>query len=83
MDRIYDENAEMDYNHILNDLDTILHEYYNIEWDRAVQKHSESGKGGSKLKIYGLFKMECSGFTVQLHLQIEIRRYSGVKVENH
>ena len=25
----------MDGNHILNDLYTILHEYYNNEWDRA------------------------------------------------
>ena len=45
MEHIYDEHAEMDGNHILNDLDTILHEYYNIEWDRAVQQqHPPSGK---------------------------------------
>ena len=57
MFHIFECDFQLDSKHILTDLDTLLSEYYALEWEHVVTRPtSKSGKGGNKLRLYNSLK---------------------------
>ena len=57
MSHVYDVNTAMDSKQVLKNLNIVLQEYFNVEWDQVINHpFAKSGKGKNKLMSYNMFK---------------------------
>ena len=57
MSHVYDINTPMDSKHVLKDFVVVLQEYFNVEWDKAINKpFANSGRGKNTLRSYNMIK---------------------------